>query len=281
MDRSWARPTRCRHSRLTVVLSLPRAVVTEGKSLPTELRNQEKELRKEIEYDDEGTLIEQTRTHVDDEYATAGELDPRICLTTCRDPSNRLRQFSSEMRLMFPNATRLNRGGMTVEEMVGACKRNDFTDLIIVNEHRGEPDGLIVCHLPYGPTAFFNLKNCVMRHDIAERATMSEAYPHLIMNNFETQLGKRVSDILRYLFPVPKPDSKRVITFSNDSNHISFRHHNYSLSENKKEVNLHEVGPRFEMQIFQIRLGTLDQKEAENEWVLRPFMNTAKKRKVL
>ena len=66
MDRSWVRPTRCRHSRLTVVLSLPRAVVTEGKSLPTELRNQEKELRKEIEYDDEGTLIEQTRTHVDD-----------------------------------------------------------------------------------------------------------------------------------------------------------------------------------------------------------------------
>ena len=42
-----------------------------------------------------------------------------------------------------------------------------------------------------------------------------------------------------------------------------------------------EVGPRFEMKLYQLRLGTVDQNEAENEWVLRPFMNTAKKRKTL
>jgi len=38
----------------------------------------------------------------------------------------------------------------------------------------------VVCHLPYGPT--------VLRHDIEDRATVSEAYPHLIFNQFETQL---------------------------------------------------------------------------------------------
>ena len=48
-----------------------------------------------------------------------------------------------------------------------------------------------------------------------------------------------------------------------------------------ESVKLHEVGPRFEMQLYQVRLGTLDQTEAENEWTLRPFMSTAKKRKVL
>jgi U3 small nucleolar ribonucleoprotein protein IMP4 len=32
---------------------------------------------------------------------------------------------------------------------------------------------------------------------------------------------------------------------------------------------------------MQIRLGTLDQTEAENEWVLKPYMNTAKKQKRL
>jgi U3 small nucleolar ribonucleoprotein protein IMP4 len=47
------------------------------------------------------------------------------------------------------------------------------------------------------------------------------------------------------------------------------------------QVTLHEVGPRFEMKLYQIRLGTLEQKEADNEYVLRPYQNTATKRKLL
>lgn len=42
-----------------------------------------------------------------------------------------------------------------------------------------------------------------------------------------------------------------------------------------------EVGPRFELRLFQIKLGTMDQGDAETEYVLRPYMNTAKKRKML
>lgn len=42
-----------------------------------------------------------------------------------------------------------------------------------------------------------------------------------------------------------------------------------------------EVGPRFELRLFQIKLGTMDMNDAENEYVLRPYMNTAKKRKML
>ena len=53
-------------------------------------------------------------------------------------------------------------------------------------------DGLVVSHLPYGPTAFFNLSNVVMRHDIPNVGTMSEVYPHLIFDNFTSRLGIRV-----------------------------------------------------------------------------------------
>jgi U3 small nucleolar ribonucleoprotein protein IMP4 len=56
---------------------------------------------------------------------------------------------------------------------------------------------------------------------------MSEAYPHLVFNNFSTKLGERVTTILKHLFPVPKVDSKRVMTFSNNDDLISFRHHTY------------------------------------------------------
>jgi U3 small nucleolar ribonucleoprotein protein IMP4 len=62
-----------------------------------------------------------------------------------------------------------------------------------------------------------------MRHDIEDSGTMSEAYPHLIFNNLTSGLGKRTTDILKYLFPVPKEESKRVITFSNTEDFISFR----------------------------------------------------------
>lgn len=54
-------------------------------------------------------------------------------------------------------------------------------------------DGLVVCHLPFGPTAYFTLYNVVMRHDVPDIGTMSEAFPHLIFHNFTSQLGQRVS----------------------------------------------------------------------------------------
>lgn len=35
------------------------------------------------------------------------------------------------------------------------------------------------------------------------------------------------------------------------------------------------------MKPYQIRLGTIEMKEAENEWVYRPYMNSSKKRRIL
>ena len=48
-------------------------------------------------------------------------------------------------------------------------------------------------------------------------------------------------------------------------------------SREGKEVDLKELGPRFEMRPYMIKLGTLDQADADVEWVLRPYMNSAKK----
>ena len=109
---------------------------------------------------------------------------------------------------------------------------------------------------------------------------MSEAFPHIVLNNFNSDLGKRIGNVLKCLFPVPQSDTKRVVTFSNDNDYISFRHHVYNKT-GKNDVALHEVGPRFEMRLYQLRLGTLEQKEAEMEYVLRPYQNTANKRQIL
>jgi U3 small nucleolar ribonucleoprotein protein IMP4 len=201
-------------------------------------------------------------------------------ITTSRDPSARLKMFVKEMRLLFPNAQRMNRGHYEMKQLIAACRANDVTDFIVVHEHRGVPDNLIVCHLPYGPTAFFNLSGIVMRHDIPDIGPMSEAKPHLIFHNFKSKLGERTQSILKYLFPVPKEDSKRVMTFANHDDYISFRHHVYKKVN--KEIELLEVGPRFQLKLYHIKLGTLDELEAaDTEWVYRPYMNTAVKRRFM
>jgi len=57
-----------------------------------------------------------------------------------------------------------------------------------------DTDGLVISHLPHGPTAYYTLFNTVMRHDIPDVGTMSEQYPHLIFHNFTTDRGERVSN---------------------------------------------------------------------------------------
>jgi U3 small nucleolar ribonucleoprotein protein IMP4 len=82
---------------------------------------------------------------------------------------------------------------------------------------------------------------------------------------------------------------------------LSVRHHVF-IKTGKKEVQLAEVGPRFEMKrkhslvlrtsslfsyvsslhlAYEIRLGTIEQGEADKEWVLAHYTRTAKKRRLL
>ncbi|EGF81005.1 hypothetical protein BATDEDRAFT_88074 [Batrachochytrium dendrobatidis JAM81] len=250
--------------------------IEDGKPIPGDIRNDAEELRKDLVFDENQTA---PTNHIDDEYARAGEVDPKVLLTTSRDPSSRLTMFSKELKLMFPNSQRMNRGNYIIEDIVDACRKSDATDLIILHEHRGQPDGMVISHFPYGPTAYFTLHNVVLRHDIPDRGTVSEQFPHLIFENFNSKLGQRVQNILKYLFPVPKEDSKRVMTFANSSDYISYRHHVFYKVDG--EIQLAEVGPRFEMRLYEIKQGTVDIKEADTEWVFRPYQRTAKKRDVL
>lgn len=206
----------------------------------------------DLELADDKTIV--ARSHIDDEYEEAKYRDPKVLVATSRNASQRLMQFQKEMKLIIPNAIRINRGNYVLKDLVKIAQANNFTDLILLHETRGEPDGLIVCHLPYGPTAYFGLSNVVLRHDLKDKVDpVSEAYPHMIFNNFNTELGDRISDILKYLFPLPKVDTKRVMSFVNEDDFISFRHHVYKKEagpNDVKNVQLKELGPRFEMKPY-------------------------------
>jgi len=255
-----------------------------NKSIPTEIRGEDKKLRKVLDLSDDRT--KEQRSAMDDEYAYMGVKDPNVLLTTSRDPSSRLLQFLKELRLLFPTAQRMNRGAYIVKDLMELARSHEMTDVIIVHEHRGEPDGLVVCHLPFGPTAYFGLSNVVLRHDLNEKPpTMSEANPHLIFHGFSAKTGKRVKTILQALFPPPKALGNRVLTFANCHDTIHFRHHTFERpkgpggDEQKSKANaveLTECGPRFAMRLYRVELGAIDMKDVEVEWVLRPYFNRQK-----
>ncbi|KAL0251734.1 hypothetical protein GEMRC1_000946 [Eukaryota sp. GEM-RC1] len=253
-----------------------RKALADGQRIPTELRDSAVSLKEQIIAEDDETM---KGSFLDDEYSTATYRDPKILLTTSRAPSTRLLQFAKELRIIFPNAERVNRGTTTVKELIEVSRRHDVSDLLIVHETRGEPDGLIVSHMPHGPTAFFSLSNAVLRHDVPDVQPMSEAAPHLIFDKLTSTLGLRVTNILKHLFPAPKDDSKRVITFANTGDFITFRHHTYT--QEKDRIELAEAGPRFVMRPYKILLGSLEMDEAEVEFALRPFMNSSRKRTFL
>lgn len=255
---------------------------TEGKPIPTDLRADERALRHAAALEDDNTAV--PRSVTDDEYARAAWREPAVLVTTARDPSTRLAAFAKEVRLIIPHATRVNRGAQTLADLVASARAHDFTDIVLLHEHRGEPAALAVCHLPHGPTALFGVHGAVLRHDLGDKkavGTLSEAAPHLIFDGFTTALGARFKTVLTHLFPPPKPDAKRVITFANSgSDYISVRHHTVAAPRGPASATLTEVGPRFELRPYGLKLGTLDNDAAEYEWTLRAYVRSARKAKL-
>ena len=262
-----------------------REALASGKPIPSELKDEETELRRLLAFDDAGVL-KGGPLALDDEYARTlrGERGAKICVTSSRDPSARLKKFVKELKHLFPNSTNVNRGNTTVADLVDATRRAEFTDLVVVHETRGKPDGLVVSHLPVGPTTYFTLSNCVLRHDVQDLPNFSvDAAPHLVFHNFDKdkKLANRIKTVLKCLFPIAgassNKDNKRIVTFYNQDDTISFRHHHHNQQTKDNNVDLQELGPRFDMFPYQIKLGTLETSASSDvEWVLRPYLNSAK-----
>lgn len=83
-------------------LSMILIICTTGKDLPTELRKDAIAMRKDLAFD---AAQEEPAASIDYEYARAGIRDPKIVVTTSRDPSSKLLQFAKVCRTNFSNQT--------------------------------------------------------------------------------------------------------------------------------------------------------------------------------
>lgn len=285
-DYLYRRALTLRDAELASKRAALKASLASGKPLTKDLA-EDSALHADYKYDE--TRADRTAEEelgLDDEYAQlSGVVDPRVLVTTSRDPSSRLGTFAKEIRLLLPTAIRLNRGNYILGNLVGSALAGGLSDIVLVHEHRGTPTALTVSHFPHGPTASFSLSNVVLRADIpnASRGTVSESYPHLIFDGFSSKLGMRVVQILKHLFP-PRDGSpktgNRVVTFKNIEDTIEVRHHVY-VRTGYDSVELAEVGPRMSMRLFEIRAGTLDNKDGDVEWHLNQYTRTGRKKDYL
>ncbi|TWU72202.1 snoRNA-binding rRNA-processing protein imp4 [Metarhizium rileyi] len=266
-----------------------RASLASGKPLDPSIAN-DKSLRKDYQYDESAPdLSTNERLDLDDEYAQlSGIVDPRVLISTSRDPSARLSAFAKEIRLLIPTSIRMNRGNLILPDLVKSAQSAGLSDIILLHEHRGTPTALTLSHFPHGPTVSFSLHNVVLRHDIpgSVRGTVSESYPHLIFDGFTSPLGQRIVKVLKHLFPPREAITSRnkmgsrVVTFKNIEDSIEVRHHVF-VRTGYDSVELAEVGPRMTMRPFEVRGGTLENKDGDVEWHLSQYTRTAKKKNYL
>ncbi|RUS92103.1 hypothetical protein EGW08_000127 [Elysia chlorotica] len=207
------------------------------------------------------------------------ETAPKVLITTSDRPKKKTNSFCKELRKVIPNSFVKYRRGLDLKKIIPQAISRDFTDLIVINEDAGEPNGMVLCHLPAGPTAEFKLMNAKLVKELRRVGEMSEHFPEINIHNFNTRLGVTIGRMLSCLFPhKPNYKGRRVVTFHNQRDYIFFRHHRYEF-KNAERVALQELGPRFILRLRSLQQGTFDSKYGMYEWIhKRHEMDTSRRK---
>ncbi|KAF7665919.1 hypothetical protein LDENG_00127070 [Lucifuga dentata] len=209
-----------------------------------------------------------------------GLINPKVLITTSDRPRGRTVRFCEQLAAVIPQAHVYYRRGLALKRVIPQCISRGFTYLMVINEDRKVPNGLVLSHLPDGPTAHFKVSSVRLRKELKRRGKdPTEHYPEVILNNFTTRLGHSIGRLLAALFPQePQFVGRQVATFHNQRDFIFFRFHRY-IFKNEKKVGIQELGPRFTLKLRSLQKGTFDSKFGEYEWVLKRHEMDACRRK--
>ncbi|KAK8738413.1 hypothetical protein OTU49_003855, partial [Cherax quadricarinatus] len=112
------------------------------------------------------TMVEEEDEELDQEEATDAfssyftkSYVPKVLVTCSDNPHTKTIAFIRELCRMIPDAKPMWRKRSRIEKIIKTATENGFTDVVIVNEDRRIPNGLMVIHLPEGPTALFRVSN--------------------------------------------------------------------------------------------------------------------------
>ncbi|XP_019735818.1 ribosome production factor 1 [Hippocampus comes] len=248
------------------------------KQVPKTIENQRVYDETTVDPEDEEVAFDEAT----DEFSAYfnGLTNPKVLITTSDRPRGRTVKFCRQLATVIPNAHVYYRRGLALKRIIPQCVARDFTYLIVINEDRKVPNGLVLCHLPEGPTAHFKVSSVRLRKEMKRRGKEpTEHTPEVILNNFTTRLGHSIGRMFAALFPQnPQFVGRQVATFHNQRDFIFFRFHRY-IFKNEKKAGIQELGPRFTLKLRSLQKGTFDSKFGEYEWVLKRHEVDACRRK--
>ncbi|XP_050452073.1 probable ribosome production factor 1 [Cataglyphis hispanica] len=208
-----------------------------------------------------------------DEFAAyyRQDYEPKVLITYADNPNRKTRIFGRELTRIIPNSLSLYRNRSGVKKIVKSAIARNFTDIVIVNEDQCKPNGMLVIHLPDGPTAHFKLSNVKITTELKRsHKEITEHRPEVILNNFTTRLGFTIGRMLGALFHYqPEFKGRRAVTFHNQRDYIFFRHHRYEFNLKTGKPRLRELGPRFTLKLRSLQHGTFDSKYGDYEWIIQ------------
>ncbi len=74
--------------------------------------------------------------------------------------------FMKELSRIIPNSEPMWRRNASIKKTVKQAVQKGFTDIVVINEDNRIPNGMLISHLPDGPTANFRLSNVKITKDI-------------------------------------------------------------------------------------------------------------------
>ncbi|SCU98480.1 LAFA_0G18206g1_1 [Lachancea sp. 'fantastica'] len=208
-------------------------------------------------------------------FFNSGTEPPKILLTTNVNAKKKAYEFANVLIEILPNVTFVKRKfGYKLKEIAEFCNNRNYTDLVIINEDKKKVTGLTFIHLPDGPTFYFKVSSYVEVQKIVGHGRPTSHIPELILNNFNTRLGKTVGKLFQSIFPQnPDIEGRQVITLHNQRDYIFFRRHRY-VFRNEEKVGLQELGPQFTLKLQRLQHGIKE----ETEWEHSASMDKEKKK---
>ena len=71
-----------------------------------------------------------------------------------------------ELKKCIPNSEIRQRWGVDLKKIIPQAVEREYTDILVVNEDKKIPNGLLIIHLPEGPTAHFKLTSFKRGYEI-------------------------------------------------------------------------------------------------------------------
>jgi len=247
----------------------------------------------------EDTMVDATDVEVngdecEDEFAEyfADTTRPKLLLTTRPKPSGELFKFVGDLMQLIPNMFYYPRRAYGMKDICKFAANKKFTHLVVLSEKSKVCNGMIVSHLPEGPTAFFKVSNVLSSKHVPNHGAATKHVPELNLHGFGTRLGHRVGRFLGSIFPHNAQfQGRQVVTIHNQRDYLFVRHHRYIFQENTKkqkientkdlktQARLQELGPRFTLKLRWLQEGTFDTQFGEYEWIhKRKEMDTTRRR---